>query len=119
MITNLILKFNVTQFGPFVGYDMRENLKTDWKTQGQYSTDVFTTKAVELINKHDTTIPLFLYLSQIAPHAGPKKELLQAPEEEIEKHKHIPNHDKRIYAGKKNNVTNNHIAIKHTPRIIV
>lgn len=79
---------------------MRIDLKTDWKTEGQYSTDVFTSKAVNLIKNHDIDQPLFLYLSQIAPHAGAKNDPLQAPKEEIEKFSHIPDLEKRKYAGK-------------------
>lgn len=79
---------------------MRENLNVDWKTKGEYSTDVFTRKAVELINAYEKDTPLFLYLSQIAPHAGAKNDPLQVPQSEIDKFSHIPNLDKRKYAGK-------------------
>lgn len=79
---------------------MHHNMDTDWSTEGQYSTDVFTEKAIKLIQLHDQKDPLFLYLSQIAPHAGAKNDYLQAPQEEIDKFNHIPNLDKRKYAGK-------------------
>ncbi|XP_014470861.1 PREDICTED: arylsulfatase B-like [Dinoponera quadriceps] len=83
----------------FRGMDMRWNMEVAWDTKGNYSTDLFTEEAVRLINAHNPNKPLFLYLSQIAPHSGNKKQLLQAPHEEIKKFSYIINSNRRIYAA--------------------
>lgn len=79
---------------------MRSDLEVDWSTVGEYSTDLYSRKAVEFINKHNKSSPLFLYLSQIAPHAGSEDNPLQATAEEIKKFEYIPDVQKRTYAGK-------------------
>ena len=37
--------------------------QVDWDAQGEYSTTIFTSEAVDVINAHDPTTPLFLYLA--------------------------------------------------------
>ncbi|XP_014470860.1 PREDICTED: arylsulfatase B-like [Dinoponera quadriceps] len=83
----------------FRGMDMRWNMEVAWDTKGNYSTDLFTEEAVRLINAHNPDKPLFLYLSQIAPHSGNEEQLLQAPPEEIEKFFYITDPNRRIYAA--------------------
>lgn len=85
-----------------IGYDMRHNLEVDWSTVGEYGTDLYSRKAVEVIERHDQTSPLFLYLSQIAPHAGTASNSFQVPIEEEEKFSYIPDAKRRKYAGKRN-----------------
>ncbi len=62
-------------------------------------TDLLTSYATHVISKHDTNKPLFLLLSQIAPHAGERSDPYQAPEETVEKFSHIKDINKRKYAG--------------------
>lgn len=92
--------YEFVQFGNLDGYDMHRNLEPDWSTVGEYSTDLYTRKTLEIIKKHDKSRPLFLYLSQIAPHAGSKYDYLQTPIEEENKYSYIPDSKKRKYAGK-------------------
>lgn len=79
---------------------MRRNMTTDWSAYGKYTTDIFTDEAVNIIENHDTSTPLFLYLAHLAPHAGTYEDPLQAPEEEIDKFSYLENYDRQRYAGK-------------------
>lgn len=81
------------------GYDMRKNLSVSWDTIGKYATDLFTENAVEMINNHNQSIPMFLMVSHLAPHTGNDYELMQAPKEEIKKFNYIRNRDRRTYAA--------------------
>lgn len=85
------------------GYDMRRNLTTNYDIDPKpYVTDLFTDEAVNVIKNHDKVDPLFLVVNHLAPHAGNEKpdNPLEAPEEEIQKFKHIKNKDRRTLAGK-------------------
>jgi arylsulfatase A-like enzyme len=76
-----------------------ESYKT-WISRGRepvrtqtYLTDEFSREAVEFVNRHKDG-PFFLFLAYNAPH-GP----LEAPQDEIEKFKHVPNEKRRIYSA--------------------
>ena len=60
---------------------------------GTYSTLLFTEAAVNIINSHVTSEPLFLYVAHQAVHAP-----LEAPSETIEKFPHIKNKKRRLFA---------------------
>lgn len=66
----------------------------DKKAKGVYSTGVFSSEAVRIINEHDTGTPLFLYVPFQAVH-GP----LQAPEKYIALNSHIVDNNRRTFAG--------------------
>ncbi|KAK1124469.1 hypothetical protein K0M31_006820 [Melipona bicolor] len=89
------------QYSEYKGFDMRRNLTVAWDTVGKYATDIFTNEAVRLINDHDTSRPMFLYLAHLAPHKGNEDQLLRAPDEEIAKFSYILNLERRIQAGKR------------------
>lgn len=78
---------------------MRENLNVHWETQGQYATDLFTDKAIQVISNHNKKKPLFLYLSHLAPHAGNEYAPLQAPLSEENKFSYITDPSRRTYAA--------------------
>ena len=66
-----------------------------------YATDLFTDEAIDVIEKHDTEEnPLFLMISHLAPHTGNDYELLQAPQEEIDKFNYLENPKRRILGGR-------------------
>lgn len=67
--------------------------------QGQYSTDIFTTEAVNIIDSHDLKDPLFLYLAHQAVHASNSKNPLQAPQDIIDKFNYIVDEKRRTFAG--------------------
>lgn len=81
------------------GYDMRRNESVAWDLQGKYATDVFTDEANDIIRAHDQRLPLFLYVAHLGVHAGNAGKLLEAPQEEIDKFRHIADPNRRTYAG--------------------
>ncbi|XP_053953483.1 arylsulfatase B isoform X1 [Anastrepha ludens] len=82
------------------GHDFRDNLAVSRQYIGSYVTDVLTEAATKLISEHDVTKqPLFLLLSQLAPHSGNEDDPLQAPSEEIEKFAYIKDNERRTYAA--------------------
>lgn len=78
---------------------MRQNLTVDRDHVGRYATDLFTEKAVETINNHNKSIPMFMMMTHLAPHSGNEYDPLQAPAEEIAKFKYIRNKNRRTYAA--------------------
>nr|CAD7423308.1 unnamed protein product [Timema monikensis] len=85
--------------GEFSGFDLRRNLTLARDLVGQYATDVFTDEAVRLISTHRETEPLFLYLAHLAPHAGNRGKLLEAPQEVVNKFDYIADPNRRTYAA--------------------
>ncbi|MHC4205764.1 MAG: arylsulfatase B [Planctomycetota bacterium] len=59
-----------------------------------YTTDLLADESVRLIERHDVSRPLFLYVPFNAVHSP-----FQAPEPYIDMYKHIKAKKKRIYAG--------------------
>ncbi|XP_014248842.1 arylsulfatase B-like [Cimex lectularius] len=86
-------------FEPYDGYDMRRNLQVDWTAKGRYTTDLLTEEAVNVIENHDTSSPLFLYLAHLAPHTGNMRDPFQAPDNVVAKFSHIKDPERRVYAA--------------------
>jgi hypothetical protein len=82
------------------GHDFRRNMETAWDLQGQYATEVLTDEALRIIQEHDKCKPLFLYLGHLAVHAGNAGKLLEAPQEAVNKFRHIKEPNRRTYAGR-------------------
>jgi len=83
--------------GFICGYDLHSNETVAWEYNGQYSTHLFSQKAIDIIKSHsekEDAKPFFLYLNYQAPH-GP----LAVPEEYIKPYANITNENRRIYAG--------------------
>lgn len=78
---------------------MRNNLAVSWETIGQYATDLFTEKAVETIQNHDKSSPMFMILSHLAPHSGNEYAPLQAPIDKINEFDYIKDEKRRTYAA--------------------
>ncbi|KAL4228922.1 hypothetical protein ACF0H5_011963 [Mactra antiquata] len=82
------------------GIDWRRNLNLVRNETNMYSTDLFTLEAVDIINKHNTSEPLFLYLPHQAVHRGNiDGDPLQAPQHYVDRFLHIKNYHRRLYAG--------------------
>lgn len=64
-----------------------------------YSTELFTTVVIDIIQSHDASKPLYLYLPYQAVHSANKIQPLQAPENLINKFKNIEDERRRIYAA--------------------
>ncbi|XP_054268843.1 arylsulfatase I-like [Macrosteles quadrilineatus] len=76
------------------GYDLHRGLNVSWDGRNTFSADLFTREAESVIQDHDVSKPLFLYLSHTAPHAP-----LQAPRDAVDSVKHIAERKRRIYAA--------------------
>ena len=79
--------------GP-TGYDFREDLAVDYGARGVYSSVLFEKRAVNVIESHNQSKPLFLYLAFQSPHSP-----LQAPEEYIKMYDHVEDEERRVYLG--------------------
>lgn len=90
---------HVNVYKSHVGLDYRNGDQPSQNDTGQYATTLFTDRAIDIIEKHDQTKPLFLYLSHLAPHGATKDCPLQAPDENVEKFDYIGEEDRTIYAG--------------------
>jgi len=92
------------QYGAMIGeldyFTHEEHHVLDWYRNNKpvrekgYTTQLIGNDAVRLIEKHDTARPLYLYLAFNAPHTP-----YQAPQEYIDRCKHIQDPTRRIYAG--------------------
>ncbi|XP_072047297.1 arylsulfatase B-like [Amphiura filiformis] len=51
------------------GRALYSNESVEWNHTGKYSTELYTEHAVDIIRKHDRSVPLFLYLSYQAVHS--------------------------------------------------
>jgi len=92
------------QYGAMIGeldyFTHEEHHVLDWYRDNKplrekgYTTQLIGSEAVKLIEKHDTSTPLYLYLAFNAPHTP-----YQAPQEYIDRYKHIQDPTRRIYVG--------------------
>ena len=91
-------------YGPLVGeidhFKHEAHGVTDWYRDNEllveegYDTDLFGADAIRLIEGHDPSVPLFLYLAFTAPHTP-----YQAPEEWLGRYAHIDDPERRAYAA--------------------
>lgn len=79
---------------------MRRGMDTSWDSFGNYTTDLLTDEAVQIIKSHDISNPLFLYVAHLAVHSANMYQFLQAPKEVIKKFDYIEDTNRRTYAGK-------------------
>lgn len=79
----------------FTGFDNRKGTSPTNSQKGRYATDVYTEKAVEIIQQSALrNKPFFLMLSHLTPHNP-----LEAPEEIVEQYNYIKDLDRRKYAA--------------------
>ncbi|CAN8029041.1 unnamed protein product, partial [Ixodes persulcatus] len=90
---------HLVQNGDHIGLDLWDNEVAVRTECGNYDTDMLTDKAVSIIASHDTTKPLFLYLSHRSAHSALTSAPLQAPEKNIAKFGYIGERNRTIYAG--------------------
>ncbi|XP_067659223.1 arylsulfatase J-like [Haliotis asinina] len=79
---------------PFL--DLRDDIHPAWTSSRDisYSTHMFTDRAIDVINQHNTSTPLFLYLSLQNPHFP-----LQVPEKYTDMYPDVANEGRRTYCG--------------------
>ncbi|XP_071945746.1 arylsulfatase J-like isoform X2 [Antedon mediterranea] len=75
-------------------YDLHDDLRPAWEYTGNYSTYIFTEQVQNIITKHNTNEPFFLYLALQSVHSP-----LQAPDKYINMYSHIKNKNRRLYAA--------------------
>ncbi|XP_019643888.1 PREDICTED: arylsulfatase B-like [Branchiostoma belcheri] len=78
----------------FHGLDLRDQDKPVLDQNGTYSTNLFASKAIEIIRNHPQNKPMFLYLPFQAVHSP-----LEAPREYIDMYKNVENTLVRTYAA--------------------
>ncbi|KAJ7390442.1 hypothetical protein OS493_025142 [Desmophyllum pertusum] len=83
----------------FWGLDLRNDTTPVWNEWGNYGTELFTEQAVDVINSHDTSKPLFMYLAHQAVHNANSHQPIQAPQDVINKFSHIQDERRRIFAA--------------------
>lgn len=89
-------KFNGVEY---TGFDLRNDKIPSWESVGKYATDLFTEYATNVIESSNSDTPLLLVLSHLAVHRGNEGKPLEAPQEAINPLKHIPDANRRTYAG--------------------
>ena len=89
------------------GLDMRRNLEPAVEFHGRYSTDLFTDEAVQIIEYHNSTDPLFLYFGYAAVYSGNPYKPLAAIDSLIDTFGNNIGYYRQLFAGwiykKKNN----------------
>ncbi|KAM7341897.1 arylsulfatase B isoform 2-T2 [Cochliomyia hominivorax] len=81
------------------GLDSRNGLDVAYDLHGKYSTDVVTDESLRVIDNHNTSQPLFLYVSHAAVHSGNPYNPLAAPDTVVGKMSHINEFNRRKYAA--------------------
>ncbi|XP_042896266.1 arylsulfatase B-like [Parasteatoda tepidariorum] len=81
------------------GLDLHDNDINAWNYTMVYATELFTDKAISKILNHNTSKPLFLYLSHLAVHTGNSYGIFQAPQEHINRFPHIKDRKRRAFAA--------------------
>lgn len=85
------------------GYDLRNETQpycgnncsvVDFKSNGTYSTILFTNEAIRMLKSHNKEKPFFMYLAHQGVHNP-----TEAPEEYVKKFKHIKNIQRRTFAA--------------------
>ncbi|KAH0816881.1 hypothetical protein GEV33_005910 [Tenebrio molitor] len=82
------------------GFDLHNRLEAAWSDLGKYATSLFTDKAVEIIDNHNQSQPMFLVVSHLAGHAGRDGIELGVPDAASTKTKYpyISDPRRRLYA---------------------
>lgn len=93
-----------SQYGPLIGeldyFTHQQHGVVDWYRDNQqvveegYSTTLLGDRAVQLVEAHDPSVPLYLYLTFNAAHTP-----YQAPQEYLDRYASIADKDRRAYAG--------------------
>ncbi|XP_066257279.1 arylsulfatase B-like [Euwallacea similis] len=83
----------------YTGFDLRKDGIPAFEEGGKYATDLFTEHSINVISNHDTAKPLFLMLSHLGVHTANKGKPLEAPQETINKFRHVVDSSRRTYAA--------------------
>ncbi|CAG2178213.1 unnamed protein product, partial [Oppiella nova] len=101
--TNRQFYFNHTNCDPYdrvgCGYDFRHNMDVITNASGVYSTHYFTDRCLHIIDEHNTSEPLFLYVPHQAIHVSANKLPVEAPQEYIDMFAYIESDMRRGLAA--------------------
>lgn len=80
-------------------YDNSKNLSIDYNFE--YTTDLITERAENIIKNHDRRKPLYLQLCHLAAHSSDAKEVMEVRDEQETNVtlKYIEDYNRRKYAG--------------------
>ncbi|XP_064490165.1 arylsulfatase B-like [Ornithodoros turicata] len=81
------------------GLDMHHNLEQDKSQLGNYATNLFTERAIDVLKNRDKTKPMFLYLAHLAVHTGSGYNILDAPYDYVQKFAYIKDDKRRVFAA--------------------
>ncbi|XP_077547832.1 arylsulfatase B-like [Haemaphysalis longicornis] len=81
------------------GVDLWDNEDPVRDTDGAYSTHLLAGRAIDIISNHDSSKPLFMYLSTIAAHGQTHQLPTEAPERNLAKFPYIGNRKRTLLAG--------------------
>lgn len=82
------------------GLDMRRNWDSVSDYVGNFTTDLLTDEATEIILRHkNSSQPLFLYVAQASAHSGNSDNRFNVPASSESLFRHIPRRTRRRYAG--------------------
>ncbi|XP_018322397.1 arylsulfatase B-like [Agrilus planipennis] len=80
------------------GFSLREGIRAAWEYQGRYITDVFTEKAIDIINDHNDESPFFLFLSHLAAHSNGTITEPKDIEQANKRFNYIESEERRLFA---------------------
>eukprot|EP00118_Oscarella_pearsei_P018833 m.195823 g.195823 ORF g.195823 m.195823 type:complete len:516 (+) comp39521_c1_seq2:37-1584(+) len=83
----------------YVGLDLRNGAELATNYTNHYNTELFTSKAVDIITAHNSSTPLFLYLAHTAVHSANPSDPLQAPQHLVDRFQNIKDPSRRIFAA--------------------
>lgn len=81
------------------GRDLWDNEEPVNDADGVYDTDLLANRAVNIISKHDTDKPLFMYLATPAAHGQTDTLTADAPERNLAKFPYIGDRNRTLLAG--------------------
>ncbi|XP_070561320.1 arylsulfatase J-like [Ptychodera flava] len=87
-----------THWQNYWGFDLRHDMDVQRSVFGDYSTELFTTHAENIIRKHDPDKPLFLYFAHQAVHFSNNNQL-EAPYRYTSRFPYILDERRKTYAG--------------------
>ncbi|XP_041783746.1 arylsulfatase I [Anopheles merus] len=81
------------------GLDMRRGYDVAYDLHGQYTTHVLGAEAIAIVQGHNKSSPLFLYVAHAAVHSANPYDFLPAPDETVANLGHIENYRRRKFAA--------------------
>lgn len=91
--------FHGLNFNNKCGRDFWDDEELVNDADGVYDTDLVTDRAVDIISRHDTDKPLFMYMATLAAHGETTTLTTAAPERNLAKFPYIGDRNRTLLAG--------------------